>query len=384
MKKIKIILLLLLPHFIFAQVGFINNGARMVVGEGTKVEISGSGANYINNSANSQNGNIELYGTMQVGGTWINNSTTQNVFTQFGPNAEILFNGNNDQSIGGTMATSFPNLDINNYVVLNQDFYIQDNLNLNNGVLDIGNYDLIINNLVKLTSSTGFSENAMIVADGSGSILLSVPATGEYYVPVGTNNGSLIFSPIDFKFLSGTFNNSHLAINAYNLKHLQNQSTTDYLNRYWSVENTGISNFLCRIEFTYNNDDIVGNANNIYGGIWNNNSWVLLNKIQNNLIIDTLNYFGDVTGIRYSTNSVENANNLKIEMYFANNNLTINSNAILNNVDFCIYNSIGQIIESGKIDGATSTSLQLNVESGIYFIKLSSKDFNYSKKFYLN
>jgi len=384
MKGLKIIILLLLPQLIFAQTGFVNNGVRMVIGEGTKLEISGTeNANYMNNTLNSQNGRIELYGTMLVGGNWENNSNTQNVFTQFGPNGEIIFNGTADQTIGGTTSTNFPELSVDGYVILNQDFQISDNLNLNNGALDIGDYNLIIDNLGNLTSTSGFSENAMIIADGNGQVLLTVPSTGEYFIPVGTNNGTLIFSPINLNFLSGTFNNSQLAINVYNQKHPLNESSADFLNRYWTIENTGISNFLCKSEFTFDNSDIVGNENYIYGGILNNNYWQLLNRVENNSIIDTLTYFSDVTGIHYNPNEIVEYDNLDVNLSFQNNTLYVNSNLMLVDINFDIYNSIGQCIKNGKLNNSSFNVINLNVATGIYIIKLSSENLNYSKSFYL-
>ena len=81
-------------------------------------------------------------------------------------------------------------------------------------------------------------------------------------------------------------------------KQPNNPSTTNFLTRYWTVTQSGISSFSADTTFTYVDADIVGTESSIYTGKWNGTTWSVLSPANtaNNTIGGTVNSFSDFTG----------------------------------------------------------------------------------------
>src|ERR1019366_6753253 len=112
-----------------------------------------------------------------------------------------------------------------------------------------------------------FSASKMIEADGSGTVRKNFSATGSYLFPIGDNTGTPEYSPITLNFTSGTFaGGAYAAVNVTDTKHPSNASSTDYLTRYWTLSNSGISgspSFTATA--TYVTADVTGTEGNIAG-----------------------------------------------------------------------------------------------------------------------
>ena len=60
-----------LISFVQAQKGVVNNGAKMIINNGAIIKITGSGANYTNETYNGTHGRIDLDGKIEIQGNWI-------------------------------------------------------------------------------------------------------------------------------------------------------------------------------------------------------------------------------------------------------------------------------------------------------------------------
>lgn len=93
--------------------GVLNDGATIVIAGSTSMYIAGgtSNGNYLNQT-NTTNGSIDLDGDLYVEGNWTNNATGGNVFTNVDADGTVRLNGAAVQTIGGSRATFFENLNL--------------------------------------------------------------------------------------------------------------------------------------------------------------------------------------------------------------------------------------------------------------------------------
>jgi hypothetical protein len=50
--------------------------------------------------------------------------------------------------------------------------------------------------------------------------------------------------------------------------------STNYINRYWTIEPTGVSNFNYNVSYTYADADVIGSESTIYAFKYNSNGWL--------------------------------------------------------------------------------------------------------------
>jgi hypothetical protein len=173
-----------------------------------------------------------------------------------------------------------------------------------NGTLAFTNGYLILNsnNLTLGSSATiaGIPSSAsMIVTNGVGEIRKVFTNIGSFTYPVGDTTGTDEYSPVTLNFTSGTYSSAYTGIKVANNKHQQNTSNTDYLKRYWTVTQSGISNFLCNADFIYTDGDIIGTESNIVLAKYSSGVWNVVgtsNTGTNTLSAIGLNSFSDFTG----------------------------------------------------------------------------------------
>ena len=172
---------------------------------------------------------------------------------------------------------------------------IDGTLTLSSGLLTLGDYNLTLSSSSTI-SGTPTSSN-MIVATGSGELRKTFTSTGSFTFPVGDNTGTADYSPVTLNFTSGTFASAYAGVKLSNTQH-GNNNGSDYIKRYWTVTQSGISGFSCDAAFTYVDADIVGDENNLYCGAWNGSSWTLLNTVNTstNTLSGTVTAFSEFTG----------------------------------------------------------------------------------------
>jgi hypothetical protein len=300
-------------------------------------------------------------------------------------NGKVTFTGNNAQIINGISPITFTDLviDNSNNVMLQNDVAVSSQLNLSNGILDIQDQNLMFSASSIITGS--FSNSAMIATSGSGSVKMGINSTGSYFFPIGSNGTSPSYSPAQFDFSSGNFSGSTLSVKVSNSKQPNISGTTDYLNRYWTVSETGIGSFACNVDFQYVSGDVIGNESSFSGAQWNGSSWAMLNQVSGNHFTGNVNSFGDFTaGSPASIVSVNEITNseLNIKLFSDGNQLIIQPSTDIQIKNIEIYNALGQLISSKKINSYHSEA-KLPAAAGIYVIRIQTDKGYFVQKMFL-
>lgn len=174
MKKQKTILFLFLvfPFLISAQ-SLVNNGAAIIIQNGSAIKLKGD-------FVNQQNGRIKNAGTFNLDGDWIQNSNSA-VF-QPATGGQVKITGSATHMIGGIYYPVFPSLKIESNVYLDAPTYIGNQLDINLGTLRLVNNDLV---LLSGAAILGGDMSHFIKTDGVGSLQMSVASSPKIF-PVGT------------------------------------------------------------------------------------------------------------------------------------------------------------------------------------------------------
>ena len=201
--------------------------------------------------------------------------------------------GVSNQTIGGTAATNFNNLIVNKEtgaVILAKDIAVGGTLTLTKGNVVLGTKNLTLgDNSVAGT----FGPNTMIVADGSGVVRRPFTGLGSYLFPIGELSGAPSYAPITVNVTAGTFSNAFVAVNAKNVKHPNNNSSQNYLRKYWNVTQTGITGALATITGKYDALDVLGAETEIAAAQLNGpfnvstNPWIKFGSLSNNTLVAT-------------------------------------------------------------------------------------------------
>ena len=248
---------------LFAQ-GVYNNGAKIVIGTGVTVNISGTGGNY-RNETNVTDGSIDLSGTLAIAGN-VTNNAVGNIISSAVIGSNVLLSGTTSQTLGGTSASgyTFPNLTVNNPagIVIAKNAQVNGAMTFTSGLVDIGNNNFTFGPSATIAGSP--SATSMILATGTGQVMKIWPTIGSFIFPVGDNNLSAKYSPVTLSFPSGTFAPGAFAgLNLVNARYNDPSITGSYINRYWNISQTGITSFICNSIYQYPAADIVGTESNI-------------------------------------------------------------------------------------------------------------------------
>lgn len=295
---------------IYAQ-GVYNNGAQITISSGTFLNISGNSGRLLNET-NVTDGVLKLDGTLKLEGNYINNVVGADVIISAGPSGEVIFNGATQQQIvsNSTAPCGFENLTIDNPsgVLLLQNATVNGVFKLTNGLFEIGNSTLDLG--LNATFNGTPSASAMIVATGLGELRKKFSGNGTFTFPVGDNSGTPEYSPISLNFTSGIFDpGAHVGVNLANSAYNDPMITGSYLNRYWNINQTGISGFSCNAIFSYNISDIIGQENNLSCARMNPLPITMFDPANtglHQLTATSLTSFGSFTGAMF--NGIKNLN----------------------------------------------------------------------------
>ncbi|MHC1775329.1 MAG: hypothetical protein AB9834_07945 [Lentimicrobium sp.] len=289
---------------VYGGVG-IENGANIIVNGNVSLPGSsdtGSGAGITNFAGGTFNisGDLSLgpfssycqnYGSMVIGGDLTGGYDTYffqevNAVVKFGgsvfpdgngflfavnspvtgssePNT-IEYNGTTAQSIAPPADGAYSNLVVNNPgsggVALSTDISLNGNLVLSNGLLTLGDYNLILSGNTNIEGTP--SPANMIVATGAGELRKVFEAPGSFTFPVGDNEGTAEYSPVTLDFTAGTFTGAFAGVNLAN--NAFPGVTGSHLNRYWNISSSGITDFACDAQFDYVPADVIGNESNLF------------------------------------------------------------------------------------------------------------------------
>lgn len=163
-------------------------------------------------------------------------------------------------------------------------------LTLENAVLSLGNHRLTVDAII------GGSSSAFINTNGTGVVRRNFTGTGNFLYPIGTSSD---YTPISFDFTTGSFSSAYVDVRAVASKHPDNTSTTDYLNRYWEINQSGITSFTCDVVATYVAGDVQGTEANMYAGLYSSGSWTLGASVNTTVKAFSFNgatHFSDISG----------------------------------------------------------------------------------------
>ena len=241
---------------------------------------------------------------LSVSGNWVNNGGA------FNPGSGIVTVSGVTKTIGGTASTIFGNLTIGNNarISLANNQTVNGILTLENGMLNLGAYNLTLGASSSISASSFYTTN-MIVADGTGELRKIFTGTGSFMFPIGDNSdGTANYSPMTIDFASGTFaGGAYAGVRVTDSKHPSNTSATNYLTRYWTISQSGITSFSSNITGNYEyGTDITGqeylqNATEYTGSL----PWITYSSLASNTMTASgVTAFGDFTGMEVPPISV--------------------------------------------------------------------------------
>ena len=229
---------------------------------------------------------------------------------------------------------------------------LTNNVSTSTCVLTSGNIKLGDKNLKILSggSLTGsFDGTHMIVTNGTGELQKELTSNSTLTYPVGDNSGN--YTPASLNFTSGTYgSNAYAGVKVTNSRLPENNSTVVYLNRYWEVNQSNISNFSCGVNFQYLIADIAGSAPNeadLWGGRYSSSAWYILLKVNGS----THQITGTTTGFSKFTGGQESAMPVSLQSFTSN---VSGRNVGLQWVTSSETNNSGFNIERKTLDGSWS------------------------------
>lgn len=178
---------------------------------------------------------------------------------------------------------------------------VDSTLTIRDGLLFLGSNLLTVNTRINL-NDPGLGK--MIVLDdgtNQGTLKLRVNNIYEYYYfHIGDSYESVEYSAAFIKFNSGIFDNAYLTVSMKNLKHPNNNSESNYINRYWNITPEGITNYSYDIQLFYAENDIYGDEQYMILGKYNGTNWQTfgssVDPYNNKLSTTGLTSFSDFTG----------------------------------------------------------------------------------------
>lgn len=147
------------------------------------------------------------------------------------------------------------NISLKNSLILNKQLSL-------NGHLLLNAYNLIMGSTAPPVTGLLGSANGMIVCNNDltgGELRKIFSSNTAYTFPVGDYTGAIDYAPVTLNFSSGTYApGAYVGVKVLNTKHPGNASSTNYLNRYWSVDISGIVNADYAVDAVYVAADVAG------------------------------------------------------------------------------------------------------------------------------
>lgn len=237
-----------------ASAQLINDGASIIVEDGATLFIEGSLQNNLTGSINILGtGIVEVEGDITIAPT----STVMMSNT-----AKVILSGANASNVtsGGATFTNVEMDKTSNNVTLLDEMRISTDLNF---VGDDNKLILEDNNLVFApgASITSADDNEYIVADGdanTGVVSKEVSADEVFKFEVGDATN---YTPLDADITGTGFSSATVDVNVVAMKQPNAPAeATDFISRFWNVDQTGITDFSADLEGTYVAGDLTGTA----------------------------------------------------------------------------------------------------------------------------
>lgn len=228
----------------------------------------------------------------------INGNIASGTFTG-GPNSDMFFGGAGPSTTLPNVSDQLRTLQVNRAsgIALGASLFLNRLLFLQTGIVSIGNFDLMLGENATIFNPTPAS--SFVQTNGTGVLrkFYSASTPTAFKFPVGAGG---VASPVNSFFTNTTFApTAYLDVRAVNAKQPQNQCATDYLNRYWVIDDSGIGSFNADLKFTYVPGDVVGTEANIYGARYDGFGWTIftpVNPATHTFTTNNITSFGDFTG----------------------------------------------------------------------------------------
>lgn len=236
---------------------------------------------------------IGLHNTLIINGSIISGGNISG-----GINSDMFFGGSSANTSLTTVAGGLRTLQLNraNGITLADSLRLHRLLFLQNGLLSLDGKNLSLD-----PNATIFNPSpaaSYVSTNGIGELRKNFTTTTPtaFNFPVGLG----AYSPVSVFFANWTLAaNAYLSVRTVNAKHPESGCPTDYLNRYWVVKPTGITNITSDTRFFYDVSDVVGNEANIIGARWNGFLWNAFNPVNtltHSFAVNNINSFGEFTG----------------------------------------------------------------------------------------
>lgn len=214
------------------------------------------------------NGNTLTLGTAGVGNTIsgmgkFKGSATSNL-TLLGSGSIGTLNMDTTSAATQTLGTLTINRQASTIAaVLGTPLVVNSTLVLTNGIVDLGANMLTLGTTSSAGTLTGGSSSSYVIADKTigGSFKRFTPTASSYTFPIGDASGTADgtqYSPATVNLTSATLASAYLQMNVEDYKEPNNEATTDFINRYWNLNGSGVTNATYNFTGTYLPVDIVG------------------------------------------------------------------------------------------------------------------------------
>jgi hypothetical protein len=251
---------ILLTSLLLCLSGFTTVHAQTISG-GTLVIGSGAILTATNDMSIQSGAALDV----QSGGTLVlkMNLSNLNATANSIGNGLIEVSGSTAQAISGQNIIA--NLTMNNTagLTVSGNTRVTGTLALTGGIITLGSNNLTLGTAATISGTPSVTN--MIAAEGTGQLRKEFSAAGSFVFPVGDNTAPAGYSPVTLNFASGTFvGGAYAGVNLVNAKYPDANITTSYLNRYWTVTQSGITGFSCTASFNYVDADITGTEGNLF------------------------------------------------------------------------------------------------------------------------
>jgi len=269
----------------------ITSGCTVKVTSGTVVSSSD---NLVMNSGSTLN----VQGTLVLKKNLVNQNTSP---ASLGTGT-IEFSGTSNQTISGQNIIQDMTVNNSTGLSVSGNTRVNGTLALTSGLVTLGSNNLSLGPASAI-SGTPTASN-MIVPAGTGQLQKEFPGgfTGSFTFPIGDNTVTAEYSPVTLNFTSGTFGTDNYAgVTLVNAKYPMDSIIGSYLNRYWALSQSAISNFSCNATFQYVPLDVTGTESAIFCAKVNPSPWVtysVANTVTHQLTANGLTSFSTFTGAR--------------------------------------------------------------------------------------
>ncbi|MCK9421538.1 MAG: T9SS type A sorting domain-containing protein [Bacteroidales bacterium] len=245
--------------------------------------------------------------TLDNAGTLIlkKNLANENVTPNSLGSGTAEFSGTANQTIGGQ--NIIQNLTVNNVtgVTIGDNTTVNGVLYLTNGTITLGSDNLLLGQLASITGTPSASNMIIVTETGQLRKEFQSGFTGSFTFPVGDDNGTSEYSPVTLNFTGGSFAaGNYVGVSLKNEKYPDDNITGNYLKRYWTITQSGITGFTCNAAFQYVAADVTGTENVISCTKVNPLPWVtyaLTNAGTHVLSASGITTFSSFTGVKSAT-----------------------------------------------------------------------------------